>query len=136
MVFPTKNTLNSRQTIGGVMKGCKDYFIMRCSAVALVAAAIMLFVVGCTQPPEYPEVVQAMRDAGMRFDYTLLDYQYGSSDAEMIVTGPMIGPKVFSETVPPKSGETYAQYTKVVLQLKDGKWVIVDGTQDKVGWTL
>jgi hypothetical protein len=117
------------------MKRYKDYFVIRCSSVVLVAAALMLSVAGCTQPPEYPEVVQAMRDAGMRFDYTLLDFQYDGGNAEMIVTGPMIGPKVFGEPVPPKSGETYAQYTKVVLQLKDGKWVIVQGTQGKVGWT-
>ena len=117
------------------MKGYKDYFIIRRSAVVLVAAALMLVVAGCNNPPEYPEVVQAMRDAGMRFDYTLLDYQLCADQTEMIVTGPMIGPKIFTEIVPPKSGETYAQYTKVVLQLKEGKWVIVEGTQGRVGWT-
>jgi hypothetical protein len=100
-------------------------------AMILVMVLVALGITGCAKGTKLAgrtEALQAMKAAGFKFDSNIISTEYGTSAAVMIVTGPMIGPKVLGGEIPPKNGETYTQYSRVMMKLAEKKWVIAETT--------
>jgi hypothetical protein len=71
---------------------------------------------------ERPEVFAAMRSMDFVFDSTLLSTEYGVNTSQVIVTGPMGGPQILND--PAKNGNLKCPYNRVVLDKREGKWVL------------
>jgi hypothetical protein len=100
-------------------------------AIIVVAILVAIGMAGCAKGTNLtgrPEAIQAMKMLGFKFDSSLLSTEYGGNMDVIIVTGPMIGPKVLGVGIPPKNGSTYTQYSRVVMKREGGKWNVAETT--------
>ena len=101
------------------------------AATTVMVVLMLIGLIACAKGTDLAgrtEAFQAMTALGFKFDYTLASTEYGGSQDVIVVTGPMIGPKVLGGVVPPKNGETYTQYKRVVMKRDAGKWVVAETT--------
>ena len=114
------------------MRGHKSF--TGCVVVYVIIVTLILAAIGTTgcakgsKMAGRAEALQAMKTAGFKFDDTIMSTEYGGSESVIIVTGPMIGPKVLGGAVPPKNGSTYTQYSRVIMKREAGMWVIAEAT--------
>lgn len=66
---------------------------------------------------ERSDVITAARGMGYSFDSTLISTTYGEDPSQVILEGPIVRSDISGDKV----GKT--QYTQVIMQLTDGKWV-------------
>ena len=99
---------------------------------AILMGFLAFVLAGCTSvediAPAKEAVLHGMREVGFKFDSTLVSVSGEESKKSAVVTGPMIGPKVipaFGSRKPVKAGDNYTRYKEVVLEMRDGNWIIV-----------
>ena len=113
---------------GGVMRGRRNR-IGRIAVYAMIAAFVLISIGACGNGNEMAgrsEALQAMKLLGFKFDKTIVSTEYSGSPKVIIVTGPMIGPKVLGGPIPPKNGSTYTQYSRVVMKFENERWIVAE----------
>ena len=106
------------------------FFVLILASLALVSCSSVANI-----PPAKEAVLQGMRDAGFKFDSTLVTVTGEESLEESKVSGPMIGPKEIPEPgteAPEKGSDNYTEYTDVLLNMQDGQWIVVSAVIKEV----
>jgi len=111
-----------------MIQTCKWKYSLGLTTAVLFGLLLALAVMGgCTTAKgtdlaERSESLVAARRSGFTFDDTLMSTEYGNSPSQVVITGPIGGPRILDDSA--KNGDRIIEYTRVVLDKIEGKWVL------------